>query len=233
VFAQSEKPKGKLEATPDPLAELVQVLNHKTVKFDGPLKPRILRQIVEDLESQFDKKVKFVVREDLFRATGNPDLENIREKVFQSDNNLTGLTLHDFLRESLAEFRAGYLVRKNHLEIVPLAELARQFDARPVSEDEDPQYVREQRALHTPLVNAVFKDKPLAETLSELERVYDRTILVTANAAELALTPVSARLMNVPLSAAVRELAEGCGLQVRETDGMIVVSAKAKKERKK
>jgi tetratricopeptide (TPR) repeat protein len=89
----------------------------KRVKFDTSLKGTTLNLLLQTLEAQFQKNIKFVVREELFRATGDPTLENIREKQFQMDANFSGMTLGSFLDVALGEFKASYIVRPEYIEI--------------------------------------------------------------------------------------------------------------------
>lgn len=217
VFAQSEKekPKGALET--DAYADLVQVLNHEKVKFDAGLKGTNLRQVLDTLQAQFGSRVKFVVREDLFRLMG-PDYENILEKQFQANTNFSGVTLHDFLKVALADLRMTFLVRKNFIEVTSL-DAVQEFVS---SEGKGGEVVQ----LSTPLACGVYKAKPLADVLAEFERVYDRTITVSVRAGDIALTPVSARLMNVPLATAVDLLATEAGLVAVEKDGAMAVTTK-------
>lgn len=89
----------------------------KRVKFETSLKGTTLNLLLQTLEAQFQKQIKFVVREELFRATGDPTLENIREKQFQMDANFSGMSLGSFLDVALGEFKASYIVRPEYIEI--------------------------------------------------------------------------------------------------------------------
>ena len=113
------EPRVVVQTEPDAFPEMARLLQTKRVKVNGGLKDTNLKQLLDNLEEQCDRKIRFVVREDLFRATG-PDGENILEKQFYSDHKLNGLALHEFLRIALYEIHASYLVRSNHIEITTL-----------------------------------------------------------------------------------------------------------------
>jgi tetratricopeptide (TPR) repeat protein len=90
----------------------------KRVRVDK-LRNTNLRQLIELLENQFQKQIKFVVREDLFRQLG-PDFENIKDKQFQNDADLTGVTLGQFLDVALLDIKASYIVRPEYIEITTM-----------------------------------------------------------------------------------------------------------------
>ena len=91
----------------------------KRVKFDQGLKGTNLKQLIDLLETQFNRQIKFVVRDDLFRATG-PDGENIKEQQFKNDANLTGMTLGSFLDIALLDIKASFIVRPEYIEITTM-----------------------------------------------------------------------------------------------------------------
>ncbi|MEO2090907.1 MAG: hypothetical protein ABGY75_15615 [Gemmataceae bacterium] len=223
LFARPAVPEPKVTIQaehPDQFPEIARLLQTKTVKVNGGLKETNLKQLLNNLEDQCERKIRFVVREDLFRATG-PDGENILEKQFYSDANLSGLALHEFLRVALYEIRASYLVRKNHIEITTQEAVTGRLgilDPEIVNEDLQP------ILLNVPLVNADCKDKSLADVLAEWEKVYDHTISVSGYADITAKNAVVARLMNVPLPVAVELLAAKLQLVAVQKDGVILVT---------
>jgi hypothetical protein len=199
---------------------MARLLQTKTVKMNGGLKETNLKQLLNNLEEQCERKIRFVVREDLFRLLG-PDGENIQERQFYSDMDLSGLALHEFLRVALYEIKAAYLVRRNHIEITTLEAVTGRLgtlDPDIVNEDLQP------ILLNVPLVNAECKDKSLADVLAEWEKVYDRTISVSGYADITAKNAVAARLMNVPLPVAVELLAAKLQLVAVQKDGVILVT---------
>jgi hypothetical protein len=219
ALAQSEKAK----ADPDQFAEIVHLLHNKTVKLDTKLKGATLRQMLESLDAQLDKKMRFVVREDLFRALG-PDYENIMEKQFLYERLVNAGTLHEVLVNTLPDVGAAFLVRKNHIEITIHASIWEHFDETFRLENDVDLKSLATGMPRIPLVSAVYKEKPLADALDELSKHYDRTIVLSGHTPEQAKKPVSARLMNVPLPLAVRILARNADLHVIESGQTLIVT---------
>lgn len=89
----------------------------KRVVLDGPVAGLELRLLLDELERKFQRRVKFQVREELFRALAIPDLENISKYKFKKEENLSGLTLGAFLDILLAEVKGSYIVRPEYIEI--------------------------------------------------------------------------------------------------------------------
>ena len=218
LFAQPANPEPRLrvEAELDLFPEMTRLLQTKVVKVDGSLKGTTLKRLLDLLEEQCDWKIKFVVRQDLFNNLG-PDFENILEKPFDSDTNLTGMTLQEFLRHALFAMKASYLVTTNHIEVTTFeavaARLAR-FGWEKAGEDVEP------ALLDFPLVSGAYKEQSLSDVLAMWEKVYDQTISVSGFADITARNAVSARLMNVPLPTAVELLAAaGADANARDDDG--------------
>lgn len=214
------EPKVTVQAELDLFPEMARLLQTKTVKVNGGLKETNLKQLLDNLEEQCDRKIRFVVRQDLFNATG-PDGQNILEKQFYTNMNWSGLALHEFLRVALYEIKAAYLVRRNHIEITTLEAVAASLGILdPEIADEDFQPI----LLNVPLINTECKDKSLADVLAEWEKVYDRTISVSGYADITAKNAVAARLMNVPLPVAVELVAAKLQLVAVQKDGVILVT---------
>ena len=69
-----------------------------------------------------------------------------------------------------------------------------------------------------------FREKPLAEVLEEMSKHYDRTIVLMGQTADQAKTPITARLMNVPLPLALTILARNADLHVVESAQTFIVT---------
>ena len=89
----------------------------KRVVLDAPVAGLELRLLLDELERKFQRRVKFQVREELFRALAIPDLENISKYKFKKEENLSGLTLGSFLDILLSEIKGSYIVRPEYIEI--------------------------------------------------------------------------------------------------------------------
>ncbi len=89
----------------------------KRVVLDGPVNGLELRLLLDEIERKFQRRVKFQIREELFRALAIPDLENIAKYKFKREENLSGLTLGSFLDILLSEIKGSFIVRPEYIEI--------------------------------------------------------------------------------------------------------------------
>jgi len=186
---------------PDRLAALLAKMGQR-VRLDADPDSLPLRDIVAYLEKNHD--IKIVVREDAFRAAGEPAILD-KKPTFQQ--RVTGLPVRKALDLVLGSTEASYLVRRDMIEIVPRSTPG--GDSRPA-------------------VSAVFKDKPLTEAVAELAEEYDATVVVAPQAGDARTTAVSARLLNVPLETALELLAVQADLRVvRRKNAFLITTADA------
>lgn len=192
---------GSPKKSPDDIfAKLRQPTN-----YEGDVTNVSLFNVLQTLSKKHD--VTFIVNDEEFQ---NQNMESqIREmKPRLTATRLDGLPLERFLRIILGSMRATYLVRKDYIEIVPVITALR--ETKPLSEFNE----RKSDDLEFPLVNALLQKKSLSEAVAELAEVYDATIVLNP-AEEAALsTPVSARLLNVPMNEALDLLTSQVNLQV-------------------
>lgn len=136
-----------------------------------------------------------------------------------------GASAATVLRSTLAKKNATYLVRRDHIEIVP-AEYARR-QARQ-SEPQNPETGEAFAAF--PLVSAVVKERPLNEALAEIAADYDLTVVVAPQAGDARTTFVTARLLNVPADRAIDLLATQADLRVERRGAAFLVTSKEHRE---
>jgi hypothetical protein len=128
---------------------------------------------------------------------------------------MNGVRISTLLRLLTAQVPQGaYIVRSTHVEIIPVAQLRREV----WGDRQGPQL---------PLVHAVFEKRPLDEALQELSDLTGINIVVDGRAGDLAKTPVTGTLLNVPLDTAVRVLADMADLGVVMCDNVQYVTSKA------
>jgi hypothetical protein len=147
-------------------------------------------------------------------AQSNPD--DIKLNVPKAK----GLSLATVLRSVLVEVNATFLVRKNHIEIVPIQVAAK--EAKIAGSDEDDGTVR----LAQPLVSAIYKEKPLNEALADLAEEYDLTVVLAPQAGDAKAAFVNARLLNVPADRAIELLALQADLRVIKTGASYFVTTR-------
>jgi hypothetical protein len=132
---------------------------------------------------------------------------------------MAGVNLGTVLRQLLAQVRAHYLVRADHLEVVP----AERFQAEVWGAGPPPEGQPPRRKL--PLVNATYEQRPLEELLQALSDATGFTVVLDArHAGDRAGAPVSALLNNVPLDTAVRLLADQAELEAVLLDNVLQVT---------
>ena len=130
-----------------------------------------------------------------------------------------GLSLASVLRQTLAERNATYLVRKGHIELVPVFLAAKEAK---VSGTDDDGTIR----LSQPLVSAIYKEKPINEAFADLSEEYDLTIVLAPQAGDNKAGFVNARLLNVPADKAIEMLALQADLRVVKKGGSYFVTGK-------
>jgi len=130
-----------------------------------------------------------------------------------------GLPLASVLRQVLSEKGATYLVRRAHIEIVPIGVAAREAK---ISGNDDAGNVQ----LSQPLVSAIYKEKPLNEALADLAEEHDLTIVIAPQAADNKAGFVTARLLNVPADRAIELLALQADLRIVKKGASFFVTSK-------
>ncbi len=89
----------------------------KRVVLDNPVSGLDFPMVFDELERKFQRRIKFQIRDEMFRALAVPDLEDIRKYKFKREQNLSGLTLGSFLDILLSEVKGSYIVRPEYIEI--------------------------------------------------------------------------------------------------------------------
>jgi hypothetical protein len=146
--------------------------------------------------------VPVVVNQREFTLNGQEDLDEPVLKFKRSDS--LPLTVH--IQRVLGSMRATYLVRKGHIEILPLRAAIRETkNERPEGDDEQ---------MRAPLVSMIFKEKPLNEVIAELAEDFELTVVISPKAGDAQTGFVTARLLNVPADKAIELLALQCDLRV-------------------
>jgi hypothetical protein len=209
--AVAEEQKGA-KAAPDPTAELLAKLRQPVALPAGDMK---LAEFVAAVEKATG--VPVTVNTAAFRADGEG------ESVGELAVRLAGskkLSAAVALRHTLGQNGWTYLVRRDHVEIVPL-EYARKESRQPVRTDANDDQIPPQ-----PLVSAVFKERPLTEALADLAAEYDLTVVLAPQAADKKAGFVTARLLNVPADRAVELLAVQADLRVVRRGAAFLVTTK-------
>ena len=128
-----------------------------------------------------------------------------------------GFPLGALLRQVLSQRDATFLVRRTHIEIVPIAMAAK--EAKVVAEEDG--------TITLPtLVSAVYKEKPLNEALADLAEEHDLTIVVSPQAGENKAAFINARLLNVPADKAIELISLQADLRVIKKGNAWLITSK-------
>jgi hypothetical protein len=209
--APLEKPAAAPPAAPDDYAAVLA----RRVDFPGVDDPKAtLAEVLALMQNRYG--VRFDVNE---RAFKNGEIQDVL-KVPVAENGpippMQGVRLETVLNRVLARVPAAsgavVMVRRDALEITTGA-----FQRLEV-------WGEGFTGPFPPLVHARFDKKPLADALNELADQAQFNVLLDRRAADKAALPVSARFTNVPLTTAVRLLAESADLAVVYRDNVLFVT---------
>lgn len=193
-----QSPTGK---KPDPTAELIAKLR-KPIDLD-----RSDEITLNDLAAMITQKFSITVFLDEagFRSTDAdtpPGSQTVKIPAVR------GISLMTMLPNILAQADATFLVRRNHIEFVPIAIAGKETKNLAEGDDDAPP------RLAQPLVSMIFKEKPLNEAVAELAEEYNLTVIVSPQSGDARTGFVSARLLNTPADKALELLALQCDLRV-------------------
>jgi hypothetical protein len=133
---------------------------------------------------------------------------------------MKNVRLGTLIERLAAQVGGRYLVRADHVEIVP----AQRAQAEVWGWSNQEEGAKERRRL--PLVHQTLQQRPLDEALAQLAGGTGYSIVVDReHAGDRARTPVSGQLNNVPLDTAVRLLADQADLGVALLDDVLYVSS--------
>jgi hypothetical protein len=206
----------------DPVAELVEKLN---APIDDPIQPKGMT--VEEYLAKLSKAldIKIVLDEEAYKAH-NGHLDAVKDKLsFEAPK---GIRLHRLLslvcvslggNNSNESRRIGTVIRDGQLVILPTsAALELQGVKESVVFDETtywPFWIT---------VWVIANDEPLSTVLRRMVEVYDVNVVITSEAAKLAESRITNRLLNVPLETAIQSLADQCGLGIFVRNNVILVT---------
>jgi len=211
--AVADEPKAGKAAPPDPTAQLLAKLRQPL-----PL-PTADELQLSELIAQVEK------------ATGVP--VTINHAAFRDINEGTDAATQTFrvagskklagsvvLRNTLGQQGWTYLVRRDHVEIVPIA-YALKESRQLVKTDANGDAMAAQ-----PLVSAVVKNMALSAALDDLAADHDLTVILSPQAGDQKAAFVTARLLNVPADKAIELLALQADLRVVRRGPAFLVTTK-------
>jgi hypothetical protein len=194
----------------DTAAALLEVLFQQEVQIgEGANVNEIpLFELLMNLSKRY--AITFVIQEELFRAAEYPgDIKEAKPRL--AATNLRGLKMHNFLTTVLEGMDAAYMVKGAVIEIVPKGHAMKLAGAV--------------KAVPTPVVSLVVKEKPLNEAVATLAERYDLNVVVSPQAGDAKTAFVTARLLNIAADDALEMLAVQADLRVvRKGNAFLVTS---------
>jgi hypothetical protein len=202
------EPEPRTMTAKDLQAKLMTAVNlPKGVDANTPL--HLALEVLSD-----QKGVEFLIDTKAFADQGNADVENQPVHLPRIDR----IRMSTVLRQLLNQVNATFLVRSDHIEIIPV-------QARP---ENWPGNQEAGGRPVLPLVYAEIEARPLQDALRDISEATDVSVVIDARVAEKeAKTAVTAALKNVPLDTAVRLLADMAGLKAVLVDNVLYVTTRA------
>jgi hypothetical protein len=201
-FKPPAKKAGKIDATEQLLEKLEQEVR---LREDRVINEVPLFELIQTFGKEYE--LTFVINEVAFKQAGIPDIKEAKPNL--TGTPLRGLTLRQLLLVTLDSIGATYLVKGATIEIVPI-QFAAKVTKSSLSRTGDEGHAQ----LNEPLVSAIFKEKPLNEAAAKIAEMYDLTVVVAPQAADVKATAVTARILNMPADKAIELLALQSDLRV-------------------
>ncbi|HWG44337.1 MAG TPA: hypothetical protein VN688_16280 [Gemmataceae bacterium] len=200
---------------PPPPMSMPQKLMQR-VKFDGIDDPK---STLEDALAKLSKlyEVNFDINEKAFKFENVMDVGKTEIASPTPVPAMKNARVNTILRKILSRVSvpsgATYLVRGDHIEITTMT-------------FQGPEVWGKYTGPHLSLVNAELTKVSLEEAVKELAEQTDFNVILDNRAADKAKTPVSARLLNMPLDTALRLLADMVDLRSVHLDNVLYVTTK-------
>jgi hypothetical protein len=147
------------------------------------------------------------------------DKFDFEQQVIQFHSQLRQISLATVLETICAQLNAGYLVRKNRIEILPLPALRKELKCPDALESD----LRR-------LVVRFYEGATIREALEDLADGQGRTVLLSGLVDKEVQKVVNVRLVNVPFDAAVETVANMADLRLVRKANVLLVTNKEQAE---
>jgi RNA polymerase sigma factor (sigma-70 family) len=189
------------EPFPDNAAQICGALQ-QPVNIERSVEGSSLKDVLDFLSEKFH--VTFIVNAQAFERAGVGGGRIVADTPVNL-SKMRGVTLATALRYLLDQLQGTYLIRKDHIEITTGDWKAIEaFGSRALDDFQ----------LAMPMINAVFRDVPLDLALANLAEQSGKNVVLDPQVEEKQKkSPISARLLNTPVDAAVLVAADMAGLR--------------------
>jgi hypothetical protein len=199
---------GKLtDHTIDRLCDFLQ----RRVTIDKPIENAPLRDVLEFLSDKYG--LTFIVDTQAFEQAGVGGGRNVEDSQVRLPK-MPGVNLAAILRFLTAQVDGTYLIRRDFIEITTRH--------RQVLEAFGPGV--ESSTLNPPTVNVAFQGRSLEKALADVAVQSGKNIVLDPRVADKEKLVVTAQLLNTPIDAAVRVLADMVGLQAVTMENVYYVT---------
>ena len=200
---------------------IVNIIQMERVSYEKDLQTTPFKEVLEDVAKRYN--ITFVVNTSAFGDKANSIGIAKAEKL--SVTKIDGMlltTFFDVYFRALSVENVTYLVRADHIEITTRDAAQKEAGLMEAMDEakalgEPSEVIRAKARLSLPLVCVAVKDRPLSAVLNDLSNVYGLNIVVEpggGGAREILKTPLTERLLNVPVDTALELLAGQAGLNV-------------------
>ena len=172
-----------------------------------------LSDLITVMTEQYDLAV--IVKEDEFKQAG---MDAVRDRTVRFPLG-KGLGLRTVLNTVLAQVNGTFLVRKDHIEFLPIA-LAGKLLAVGVDDGDGPPRLAQM------IVSAIVKEKPLNEVVADIAEEFDLNVVVAPQAGDSRMAFVSVRLLNVPADKALDVIATAADLRVVRKGNVFFITSR-------
>ncbi|MCE9530300.1 MAG: hypothetical protein K8T89_04080 [Planctomycetes bacterium] len=189
-------------ATDYPLPLLIEIVSDRT------------RYMIPLIPAKMTTYTKVCVNAEAFKTIHGKDFDV--EKVWiEIETDLTNVHLSKVLVNACGQINAGYLLRDDRIEVLPLENIRKELNLKTISDGD---------LCH--LVNRFFDGIPLEKALKILADRHDRKIEFSPLVKNQTEKFITARLVNTPIETALTTLAQKENLAVvRQGDAFLVTTA--------
>jgi hypothetical protein len=203
-----------LHAQERPRAHELRRRLSELIRFPGIDDPKTpLSEVLEQLAKRYD--LAFDINKQAFK-----DVDYIGIGDFEPASPTPVPEMHSSIETVLRiillrlPVSAAFVIRKDVIEITTVAAVRKEF------------YGSRTEEILPPLVTSLFENQPLERAVKELSQVSGSNVVIDGRVAKEAKTPVTADLLNVPLDAALRVLADMAGLKPVQIDNVFYLTTR-------
>lgn len=181
-----------------------------------------LGDVLAYLSDRFE--MNFLIDQSLKSDIALEDRESTKIRLMK----LPGVRLDTVLKQVTDQLNATYLVYPDHIRIVSIPQMIRETGQKADDDNEGIDLAAFVR--HKPLVHLALDGKPLDAALKEVADATGANIVLAPHAKDKGRAPITVKMTNVPVDAAVRTLADMADLKMTVQANVYYVTTKERVE---